>query len=156
MSLELSNLCASFCALAGIVPPVLNEQNGGVVGFNIHHRSVDLDLVTLCGDDPGHAFVVFHMGSPDPAQPDYPRILDALLQANFVSLAVNQPVFGCHPETRGVTMQWVIPLSDTSAEDLHRLIEQGLDLVLQWRRTHFLVPAHPESAAPADSTTAYA
>lgn len=156
MSADLQSLCDGFCALAKIQSPQVQHNPDGALCFNIDWRDVQVDLVTQPGTQPHHVYVIFHMGTPDPAHGDFARILQALLQANFISMRENQPVFGCHPHTQGLTMQWVLPLSETSGEDLHRLIEQGLDLVLQWRQTYFLPSVQASSATQLECAAGYA
>lgn len=153
MSLTLHDLCAHFCAIAQVPSPELHEQDDGTTAFNIVWREVTIDLVARPAVDPGHAFVIFHMGTPDPAHPEFPRILQALLQTNFINLRANQPVLSCQPATGAAVLQWAVPLAGTRAEQLFQWIEHGVDLVLQWRESQFLAPA---TAAPRDLATSFA
>ena len=155
MSLTLQELCAHFCAIAQVASPELREENDGTTAFNIFWRDVTIDLMAQPSADPAHALVLFHMGTPDPAHSEYPRILQALLQTNFVNLRANQPVLSCQPATGAAVLQWAIPLAGTSAEQLLQWIEHGVDLVLQWRESHFLAPA-VLAAAPHDLATSFA
>jgi hypothetical protein len=141
MAHHLQDLCENFCALANSPVPELHEDGDGEVAFNIFWRDVAIDLVAQPRVDPAHAFIVFHLGSADPAHADAARILQALLQTNFVNLRANQPVLSCHPETGNVMLQWAIPLEATDGRQLHDLMGQGVDLALLWRQTYFLAPA---------------
>lgn len=149
----LQNLCAQFCAIVQAPAPDPLEQHDGTVAFNIAWRNVTVDLMARPLIDPAHAFILFHMGTPDPAHSDFARILQALLKTNFVNLHANQPVLSCHPETAAVLLQWAIPLTSATGEDLHRMIDDGVNLVLQWRQSHFLAPA---GVAPRDTAHSFA
>ena len=83
MSLTLQELCAHFCAIAQVASPELREENDGTTAFNIFWRDVTIDLMAQPSADPAHALVLFHMGTPDPAHSEYPRILQALLQKMY-------------------------------------------------------------------------
>ncbi|MGE0332751.1 MAG: CesT family type III secretion system chaperone [Ramlibacter sp.] len=157
MSLDLQDVCASFCALAKVPAPSLQAQNDGTVAFNVQYRGVTVDLAAQPGIDATHAYVLFHMGELDPAHADCGRILLALLHTNFVNLRANQPVLSCRPSTHMATLQWAFPLAETTGENLLQLIEQGVDLVLQWRQTHFLAPdAAQPGAVLSDAIASYA
>lgn len=153
MSLSLQDLCARFCAIAQIPAPDSLEQHDGTVAFNIVWRDVTIDLMARPLIDPAHAFIVFHLGTPDPVHADFPRILQALLQTNFVNLHANQPVLSCHPDSGAIMLQWALALASATGEDLSRVIDDGVDLALQWRQSHFLVSADP---APRDSAHSFA
>ncbi len=156
MTISLRSLCADFCDLARVPTPQLHADDEGATSFNIVLRDVAVDLTTLPSADPDHAFAIFHMGTPDPAHGDFARILRALLHTNFIGLNAHQPVFSCRPESQAIVMHMAIALAQTSGEELHRLIDQGVDLVLQWRQTYFLEPANAGSAPAPESVGSYA
>lgn len=149
MASSFEDLCSNFCAAAQVSAPELREQEDGLMAFTVLWREVAVDLMARPFEDPGHAFIVFHMGIPDPAHADFARILQTMLHTNFTNMRANQPVFSCHPETHAAMLQWVIPLPRLTGSGLHQIVEQGVDLVLQWRQTHFLAPAAAAAAASA-------
>ena len=154
MSFSFDDLCAQFCAAAQVPPPELHEQDDGLMAFTVLWREVAVDLMARPFDDPNHAFIVFHMGTPDPAHADFACILQALLHTNFTNLRANQPVLSCHPQTHAAMLQWAIPLAGMTGDALHQLVEQGVNLVLEWRQDHFLVPAAVPTGPARDAAVA--
>jgi hypothetical protein len=155
MSLTLHDLCAEFCALTQATLPERLEQPNGIVAYNLSWRDVIVDLMSQPSADPLHAFIVFHMGIPDPAHHDFGAILQALLKSNFVGFRANQPVFSCHPQTGSLMLQWAIPLAETSGENLRTLVEEGIELVLQWRGTYFLAAGDAPAGHATSGTHAW-
>lgn len=147
----LQRLCKGFCAIAQIATPELHAQDDGVIAFNIVWRGVSVDIMAKPSASADHAFALFELGQPNPTQADPARALLALMHINFLSLRVNQPVFSCHPGTNAAVLQVPVPLDSTPAL-LHRMIEEGVHLALQWREG-LLMPqldAEPDPV-PADA-----
>ncbi len=154
MSYDFTTLCADFCAAAQVASPELHEQNDGLVAFTVLWRTVAVDLMARPFDDPDHAFVIFHMGTPDSAHSDFARILQTMLQTNFNNLRAHQPVLSCHPQSHAAMLQWAFPLARMNGDTIYQMVEQGVNLVLEWRQTHFLAPAALASVAPSEAVTA--
>lgn len=140
MSNSFHQLCEELCALAGVAAPEMSEQPNGILALNIIWRDVTVNVVHRPSPTSTHAFVMFDMGVPDFAQANPTSVLLALMQANFMSLSPNQPVFSCHPETGGTMLQWALPLEHATPDTLLQVVKEGVTLVLDWRETHFLPP----------------
>jgi len=148
---SMQELCAGFCALALIAAPELRAMDDGVIAFNVTWHGVAVDVIAKPDAGPGHAFVLFDLGMPDGTRADPPRVLLALMHANFMALRANQPVFSCHPDTNAAVLQWALPLQDAAAADLYQVIEEGVNLARQWRETYFLPPGGDAGATSTET-----
>lgn len=155
---SLEYLCAGLCDIAQAAAPQLRDHGDGVVAFNVIWRGVGVDIMFKPSASQDHAFVLIELGLPDPARANPSLVLFTLMNMNFLALRVNQPVFSCHPETCAAVLQWPLSLADATPAGLHRMIEEGVVLALQWRETYFLPQHSPakDSAAPAPPHGLYA
>ncbi len=151
---DFERLCAGFCERSKIHPPALQAQADGMLAFNIDWRGVMIDMLYEPVGSPGHAFVLFQLGPIEQGRHDPWRIQLALLQANFLSLQVNPPMFSCHPETGDAVLQCTVSLAQATDESLYKIFEEGIGLVLRWRQTYFLPDmADAPSHAPINRST---
>lgn len=117
-------LCAGFCEVIGARPPVLSADDNGLVAFHVILRDVTINLVHRPDTSPDHVFVVFEAG---------PMGLQAILDANFILLQVNPPVFSRNPKTGDAVLQCVYPLFEASSSGLYELINKGIDTIFECR-----------------------
>jgi hypothetical protein len=126
--------------MVAVAAPELHEHEDGVVAFSIDWREVAVQVVYMPAADASHALVLIELGAThvddDPAREV--RILRALLHANLASMRFNPPVLGCRPDTDSAVLQFAFPLSQATPEQLHGYIDQGVNLALEWRQSHFL------------------
>ncbi|WP_194792945.1 CesT family type III secretion system chaperone [Caenimonas koreensis] len=126
------DLCAGLCDLVNVPTPTLGEDALGRVGFHVVVRGATVNLVHCPHACPDHVFVLFEFGPVGQSGPDSFADLQALLDANFVLLQVNPPVFSRNPATGEAVLQYVFQLFDASPHDLHALIERGVQMVERW------------------------
>lgn len=143
---NLQHLCEGFCEIAQVAAPELQAQADGIAAFTIHWRDVDVQVIARPAADPDHAFALFDLGTPEPARADLSRVLMALMHNNFMALRASQPVFSVQPESDRVMLQWPVPLRHVTPALLHQMIEEGVELALQWRRDYFLTSTPPDAA----------
>jgi len=127
------NLCADFCEIVGVSAPTLKEDLLGRVAFHVTLRGTTVNLVHLPRACPEHIFVLFELGPIGPDSAETSLDLQLLLEANFSLLKLNPPVFSRNPDTGDLVLQYVYSFFDASAHDLRELIDDGIDLVVQWR-----------------------
>lgn len=152
----LHDLCAGFCAIANVAIPELREQEDGIVAFSVLWQEVAVDVMARPAADPGHVFLLFDLGAPDPLRADPSRVLLALMHTNFMALRTNPPVFSCHPETNRVLLQWPVALQGMTPALLQQVIQEGVTLARLWREDYFLPEATAGVAAIAPPAGAYA
>ncbi|HVZ43673.1 MAG TPA: CesT family type III secretion system chaperone [Ramlibacter sp.] len=126
-------LCAGFCEVIGVAPPALKADANGLVAFHVIFRDMIVNLVHRPDVSPDHVFVVFEVG---PLGEDRERAsvqFQAFLEANFVLLQVNPPVFSRNPATGDAILQYVYSLFEASPSGLYELINKGIDTIVQCR-----------------------
>lgn len=127
------DLCAGLCDLVQVPLPSLKEDSLGRVGFHVLLRGATVNLVHCPHACPDHVFVLFEFGPVRQDGPGSLADLQTLLDANFVLLQVNPPVFSRNPGTGDVVLQYVFKLFDATPHDLYALIDGGVHMVAQWR-----------------------
>jgi hypothetical protein len=65
-------------------------------------------------------------------------MLQALLQANFLSLQPYPPTFACDTMTGDAVLQYTFPILGSTPSELFKVIEDGVRLVLSWRKDFFV------------------
>ncbi|MES2634321.1 MAG: CesT family type III secretion system chaperone [Pseudomonadota bacterium] len=126
-------LCAGLCDLVGVPAPSLKEDAVGRVGFHVLLRGTTVNLVHCPHACPDHVFVLFEFGCLAQGGSEAAADLQALMDANFMLLQVNPPVFSRNPDTGDVLLQCVVKLFDSTPHDVHALIERGVQMVEHWR-----------------------
>jgi hypothetical protein len=111
-----------------------------MLAFHVIWRDVTIDVIHAPHASADHAFVLFQLGSVEETGGDPLRIMQTLLEANFLALRVNGPAFSRNPVTGDVVLQCVYSLQSSTPQGLYRLIEEGVTLTNRWRRDHFLAP----------------
>ncbi len=128
-----TDLCAGLCELVHVRTPSLKEDSLGRVGFHVVLRGATVNLVHCPHACPDHVFVLFEFGPVGQDGQQSLADLQTLLDANFVLLQVNPPVFSRNPDTGDVVLQYVFQLFDATPHDLYALIERGVNMVSNWR-----------------------
>jgi hypothetical protein len=139
-------LCAGFCELIAVTPPVLNADANGLVAFHVVRRGVTIILAHRPGISKDHFFALFELGPIASDADKAAAEVQALLEANFVLLQVHPPVFSRDPASGDVVLQYVFPLFETTPNGLHELIDREIDRVLAWREN--LPPTDSGGSAP--------
>jgi hypothetical protein len=126
-------LCAGFCELIAVTPPVLNADANELVAFHVVRRDVTIILAHRPGSSKDHFFVLFELGPIANDAEDAAAQMQALLEANFVLLQVHPPVFSRNPASGDAVLQYAFPLFETTPNGLCELIDREIDRVLAWR-----------------------
>ena len=126
------HLCAGLCDLVKVQAPPLVEDALGRVGFHVVMRGVTVNLVHCPHACPDHVFLLFEFGPIGQDGPDSFADLQSMLEANFVLLQVNAPVFSRNPATGDAVLQYVFQLFDATPHGLHAMIEHGVGMVERW------------------------
>ena len=124
-------LCAGFCELAKVPAPRLVADDRGLVAFHVTLRGSVIDLAyrpTVC---PDHFFVLFNFG---PHGEQNLARLKGLLEANFVLLQANAPVFSRNPATGDIVLQHACPLFEATPSDLWGLITREIERSARWHQ----------------------
>jgi hypothetical protein len=124
-----NDLCAGYCEILRVPAPALHLDEHGRVGFHVRLHGAVVNLVHCPERAPDHVFIVFELG----AAGDSRAALLALLEANYNLLEVHPPTVSCNPATGDLVLQFVYPLFEATANDLHELIEQGCEWSSRWR-----------------------
>lgn len=127
------DLCTGFCELVQVTPPPLQIDERGLVAFHVVLRGVTINLVHRPQVSPDHVFVLFELGALSQDEATSDAQLHALLDANFVLLEVNPPVFSRNPATGEAVLQYVYPLFEATPNDLYGLIHKEIDRISDWR-----------------------
>lgn len=127
------DLCAGFCELLKVSPPVLSADEKGLLAFHVILRGATINLVHRPEHSPDHVFVLFELGPLAKDESASSAQLLALLEANFVLLEVNPPVFSRNPATGDVVLQYIYSLFEATPNDLYDLIDKEVDRISQWR-----------------------
>ncbi len=128
-----NDLCAGFCDLVKVTPPLLKADAQGRVAFHVVLRETIVNLVHCPDESPGYAFVVFEfgpLGQDGAVAHDQAQVL---LGANFNLLQVHPPVFSINPATGDAVLQYIYPLFEATPHDLYELVDQGVDHIAHWR-----------------------
>jgi hypothetical protein len=149
------DLCAGFCELAGVKPPVLSVSESGLIAFHVVLSGVTVNIVQRPEESNEHVFVLFELG-PVGSDDSSPSLLQALLDANYAPLQVNPPVFSRNPINGNVALQLVYSLFEATPNDLRELIDTGTDRLAHWRETVpseddagvYRLPGEPALAMP--------
>lgn len=127
------DLCAGFCEIVKVPPPELKADEQGLIAFHVVVRGTTINMIHCPERSEDHLFVIFELGPLGQEGPAGFAELQALLNANYVLLQVNPPVFSRNAATGEVVLQYVYPLFDATPSSLHELIDEGVDWILDWR-----------------------
>lgn len=128
------DLCAGFCELAKVSMPLLAIDELGRLAFHVNFRGETVNLVHCPQISPDHFFVVFEYGQlAQDIETSSAQLLTAM-DANYLLLQVNPPVFSRNPATGDVVLQYVQTLFEATASDLYKLIASGARHIGDWRR----------------------
>jgi hypothetical protein len=129
------SLCAGFCELVKVTPPPLKADDQGLVAFHLVLRGQTVNLVHRPDTSPDHFFVLFDLGPISHGSPDTQDSaarFQALLDANYVLLELNPPVFSRNPATGEAVLQYVFSLFEITPNHLYELIDEGIDQISRW------------------------
>jgi hypothetical protein len=129
------HLCAGFCELVQLPTPALKADDRGLIAFHVVLRGATVNLVHRPAVSPDHVFVLFELGPIGHDGSDSVSQLVALLEANFVLLELNAPVFSRNPATGDAILQYVYPLFEATPNDLYELIDKEIDRISHWRES---------------------
>jgi hypothetical protein len=132
------SLCEGLCELLQVPPIAPSGDDDGPVAFHLNRQGVVIDILHFPRICPEHAFVLFAFGRIPYDDPRAGQILLALLDVNFLLPQPHPPALGRNPGTGEITLRQVVPLAETTASDLRRLIDQGVAIALEWRQGYFL------------------
>jgi hypothetical protein len=139
-------MCAGFCELIAVSPPVLRADANGLVAFHVVLRNATVILAHRPATSKDHFFVLFELGPISGQAESAATEMQALLEANFVLLQVNAPVFSRNPATGDAVLQYVFPLFDTTVTGLYELIDKEIDRLFRWRENLLQIEANDQSA----------